>query len=101
MSTGVGARVVQLVGTLILTRFIAPAQYGEVFAAAICVSTAAMLTTFCFGQYLIAKRAPADVAYQAASVHIGLGLLAMAVGYFAREPLGGMVDAPAIGRFIP
>jgi PST family polysaccharide transporter len=101
MSTGVGARIVQLVGTLILTRFIAPAEYGEVFTAAICVTTAGMLTTFCFGQYLIARRAPADVAFQAAELHIGMGVVALLVVYLLRHPLGAMVDAPAMAQFIP
>lgn len=60
-----------------------------------------MVSTFCFGPYLIAKRAPPEVAAQAAKLHIIIGALAMLVVYLLREPLGGMVEAPEMGRFVP
>lgn len=101
MVASIGTRVVSLIGTLVLTRFIAPAEYGEVSAAVVCVTTAGQLTSFAFGQYLIAKRAPAKEAFQAAVVHLGLGMLAMAVVMLMRHPLGRMVDAPGMGRLIP
>ena len=101
MATGVGTRVVGLVGTLILTRFIAPADYGDVSAAAICVLSANQLMFFAFGQYIIANRSSAEVVFQAAGVHFALGLVAMAVVFGLRGPLGVMLDAPAMGRFIP
>ena len=52
--------MLQLVGTLILTRFIAPDDYGAVITASIAVMTAGVLTSFAFGQYLIAKQASPD-----------------------------------------
>ena len=100
MATGVGTRVVGLVGTLVLTRFIAPAEYGEVSAAAICVLSASQLVFFAFGQYLIANKSRADVAFQAAVIHFGLGVVAMAAVFLLRGPLGLMLDAPDMGRFI-
>ncbi len=100
MATGVGTRVVGLVGTLVLTRFIAPAEYGEVSAAAVCVMTANVLVFFAFGQYIIANKSPGDVAFQAAVLHFGLGIVAMAGVYALRGPLGTMLGAPGMGRFI-
>ncbi len=99
--TGVGARILQLVGTLILTRFIAPAEYGEVYAAVISVSAAHQLSYFAFGQYLIARKSPADEAFQAGVLHLLVGGLAMSVVYLFRAPLGALVDAPDMGRFVP
>ncbi|HEX3344242.1 MAG TPA: oligosaccharide flippase family protein, partial [Polyangiaceae bacterium] len=101
MATGVGTRVVGLVGTLVLTRFIAPAEYGEVSAAAICVLTANQLVFFAFGQYLIANRSPPEVAFQAARLQVALGAIAMIAVYLLRGSLGEMLDAPEMGRFIP
>ncbi|MBX3206859.1 MAG: oligosaccharide flippase family protein [Labilithrix sp.] len=101
MVASVGTRVVSLVGTLVLTRFIAPDEYGEVSAAVVCVATAGQLTTFAFGQYLIAKRSPPRVAFQAAVLHVALGVFAMAVVMALRGPLGEMVDAPQMGRLVP
>jgi len=52
----VGARLLQLLGTLVLTRFIAPDAYGAVLTASIAVITAGISTSFAFGQYLIAHQ---------------------------------------------
>jgi PST family polysaccharide transporter len=100
MATGVGTRVVGLVGTLVLTRFISPGDYGEVSAAAICVLSASQLVWFAFNQYIIAHRSPGEVAFQATVVHVGLGVVAMTVVFALRGPLGVMLDAPEMGRFI-
>ena len=101
MATGVGTRVLGLIGTLVLTRFIAPAEYGEVSAAAICVLSASQLTYFAFGQYVVANKSPANVAYQAMCVDLCIAVAAMVAVFFLRGPLGIMLDAPQMGRFIP
>lgn len=101
MATGVGTRVVGLIGTLALTHFIAPADYGEVSAAAICVLSASQLTFFAVGQYLIANKSPPRVAFQTAVLTMGLGLFAMVGVFLLRRPLGVMLEAPEMGRFIP
>ncbi len=100
MLLGVSSRVLQLVGTLILTRFIAPDDYGAVLGASIAVTTGAVLTSFAFGQFLIARRAPPEVASQAMVVHLALGVAAMAVIYALRDPIGDLVDAPAMGQYV-
>ncbi|MEP7311019.1 MAG: oligosaccharide flippase family protein [Pseudomonadota bacterium] len=101
MVLGVGSRVLQLVGTLVLTRFIAPDAYGEVLAASIAVVTAGTLTSFAFGQYLIANRANAQVAFQAMVLHVALGIGAMAMVVALRNPLGGWLGTPGMAAFIP
>src|SRR5262245_52718977 len=100
MVLGISTRLIQLVGTLILTRFIAPDDYGTVLTASIAVITVGAFTSFSFGQYLIAKRASANVAAQAAVVYVGLGIVAMAGLYVARGPIGDMLDAPGMGQYI-
>lgn len=100
MAFGIGARGLQLIGTLVLTHFIAPDDYGAVLAASITVLTAGVLTSFAFGQYLIARRAPADVAFQAAVLHLGLGVGAMAALVALRAPIGDLLDTPALGTFV-
>jgi PST family polysaccharide transporter len=101
MATGVGARVVGLVGTLVLTRFIAPAEYGEVSAAVICVQTANQVTGFAVGQYLIANKSSAKIAFQGAAFHFVLGIVSLLVLLLFRGPLGIFLEAPDMGRFIP
>ena len=84
MLLGVSSRMLQLVGTLILTRFIAPDEYGAVLTASIAVMTAGVLTSFAFGQHLIAKKASPEIAFQAMVVHVALGVVAMAVVFAVR-----------------
>lgn len=100
MLFGVSTRVLTLVGQLVLTRFILPDDYGAAVMASIVVLTASAFTSFSFGQYLIAKRAPAEVAIQAAVVHIGLGIVAAAVVYAARGLIGDLLETPGMGQYV-
>jgi lipopolysaccharide exporter len=100
MAVGVSARVLQLVGTVLLTRFIAPEAYGAVIAASIAVGSFGVVTSFAFGQYLIAKKAPPPVAFQAAVLHVGMGVAAMIAAYLARVPLGRLLETPALSQYI-
>lgn len=97
---GVGSRLLQLVGTMILTHIIAPDAYGAMLAASILVVTAAMSTSLAFGQFLIAKRAPPEVAIQAMVVHVGLGLMTMTVVVVLRHPLGEFFGTPETGDYV-
>jgi PST family polysaccharide transporter len=94
-------RAFGLVGTLVLTRFVAPSEYGEVSAALICALTASTLTHLRFGNYLIAKNAPPAVAFNANVVHLGLGAFALGLVVLFRNQLGPLFDAPNMGRFVP
>lgn len=100
MLFGVTSRMIQLVGTLVLTRFIAPAEYGDVLTASIAVMTAGVLTSFAFGQNIIAKNSPPEVAFQAMVLHVGIGLGAMIIVCAAQEPIGNFLDAPKMGHYI-
>jgi PST family polysaccharide transporter len=100
MALGLSSRVAQLAGTLLLTRFISPDDYGAVMIAAIATMTAGAFTSFAFGQYLIAKRASPEVAAQAMVLHVGLGVAAMAVLYALRGPIGDTLDTPAMGQYV-
>src|SRR5262249_44417341 len=100
MALGVSSRVLQLVGTLILTRFIAPDDYGSVLTASCSVILVGAFPSFSFGQYLIAGRAPAEIAIQAAVVYFAIGVVAQAALYAVREPLGALFKAPDMGKYV-
>ncbi len=101
LSTGIGMRILGMVGTLVLTRFIAPYEYGEVSAASICVLTAAMFSTIGFGQFLIAKKAGPEATWHITVYSIGLGLLACLAMLALSGPLGVALEAPEMDRFVP
>jgi lipopolysaccharide exporter len=100
MLFGVSSRMLQLVGTLVLTRFIAPHEYGAVLTASIAVMTASVLTSFAFGQHMIAKKSPPGVAFQALVVHVTIGLGAMIFVYSVRWPLGEWLETPEMGTYV-
>lgn len=100
MLFGVSSRVMQLIGTLIVAKFVLPHDYGVVMTASIVVVTASAFTSFSFGQYIIAKRAGPELAIQAAVVHVTLGVLASAVVWLLRAPIGRMTGAPEMGQYI-
>jgi lipopolysaccharide exporter len=101
LSVGVGVRVLGLVGTLVLTRFLAPAEYGEVAVAAACALVAARVATLGLGTYVIAYRTGPEQTFQAFAFH------ALAVGASCgvlvafREPLSLAVGSPGMARYLP
>jgi len=100
MFFGTGARALQLIGTLVLTHFIAPDAYGAVLAASIIVLMIGTVTTLSFGQYLIAKQVPPPVAFQAAAVHVAIGIVAMLMVYLGRDELASWLDSPTMAPFV-
>ena len=100
MLFGISSRMLTLVGTLVLTRFIAPHDYGAVLAASISTTTLGVFSSFGFGQYLIARKASPPVAFQAAQIHFMLGVVAMAVLVTFRGPMGDLLDTPEMGPYV-
>ena len=100
MAVGVSTRVLTLVGQIVLARYMLPDDYGAATNASIVVATANAFTAFSFGQYLIAKRASAEVAFQAWVIHLGLGVVASAAVYPLREPIGAWLGTPAMAQYL-
>lgn len=102
ISSGVGARAIGLVGTLIITRFVAPGEFGEVTVAAVLGMTANQLSTIGWGQYLVSRpNAPRSLAFHVTVFHIGLGLLALASLLLATDLLAAWLEAPRLARYLP
>lgn len=102
--SSIGGRSVGVIGTLILTRFLAPHTIGEVSDAAILCMTANWITTWGFGQYTVVKGRGAnarEVTWHATFFYLVLGVVALAMVVL----LGGMVmpflDAPQAAAYVP
>lgn len=105
IATSIGGRIIGVLGTLIMTRFLAPEAIGEVSVATIIAMTANWASIWGFGPYAIVKsQKPEDapevmwhctVAYMVLGV-IGLGGVALFGG-----PLTALFDAPTAARFVP
>jgi PST family polysaccharide transporter len=91
-----------VVGTLVLTYFIAPDDYGQVTAAVIIVFTANQFSSLSLGTYVLAHpSAGRDVMFHASVLHVGLGFLAFALVLVGADRFGPWFDAPTIGRYLP
>jgi PST family polysaccharide transporter len=102
IATGVGSRALGLVGTLVLTYFVARTELGEVSDAAVAVLVANQLSTLGVGQYYVAHpSAGRDVAWNATLVHVALGLVALCAVLLLGHPLSIWMRAPELGRFLP
>jgi lipopolysaccharide exporter len=102
ISTSVLSRALGVIGTLILTRFIAPAAYGDVAVAAVIIFSANQLSTLGVGQYVIAHpRAPREAIVHAVACHVVLGVLAFGTVVLLRDRLAPLVGAPGMAAFVP
>jgi lipopolysaccharide exporter len=102
ISSGIGSRAVGLLGTLIITRFVAPSEYGEVMVAAVLGMTANQLSTIGWGQYLVSRPdAPRSTAFHVTAFHVCLGVFALGVLLLSGARLGPLLDAPGMARYLP
>jgi lipopolysaccharide exporter len=102
LPTSLGSRAIGLVGTLLLARYLVPAEYGEVSAAYILTLTATSVTTFGVGIYLVANRDVSRAeAFHATCWFLATGAAGMAIVWALDGPLGAWSDAPHVGRFMP
>lgn len=102
VSAGMASRAIGLVGTLILTRFVTPDDYGEVMVAAVLVMSANQFSTLGLGQFLIAKPdAGRAAAFHATAFHVLLGAIALVALLLLGSRLGPALEAPRLAAFLP
>jgi PST family polysaccharide transporter len=100
--SGVGARVVGILGTLAVTHYLSPSEYGEASVAALVALTASVVANLGVSQYL-ASRPDADrvVVFHATFWYVVLGVAALFLALIFQEPIGRLVGAPALGSYLP
>jgi PST family polysaccharide transporter len=102
IATGLGSRILGLVGTLALTHFLLPDVIGEVSDAFVVASMASQLSTWGFGQYLIARpETGPDVTWHATFYHFVLGAFALSAVLILGPQLADFFHAPNLGLYLP
>jgi PST family polysaccharide transporter len=102
ISTSIGSRLVGLVGTLLLVRWISPGDYGVVSAASVVVASATQFSTLGVGVYVIAHpKAGRSVVFQGTVIHLVVGVLAFGATLALAGPLGPLFSAPTLYRYVP
>jgi len=101
MSSVLG-RFVGVVGTLVLTRLLAPAVVGEVSVATVLVLSANQFSSFGFGQYVVANpKLTAGHVFQVFSLHTVFGLLGLVIILAIAGPLAPTLGAPGMAAYLP
>jgi lipopolysaccharide exporter len=102
ITTSVGSRLLGLVATLIITRFVAPAEYGSVMAAWAIVQTTTVLASIAPGQYIVVfpKSGP-QVTFHVTFYLVVLCFTALTITYLLRIPLANLVGAPDAAKYLP
>ncbi|HET9623198.1 MAG TPA: oligosaccharide flippase family protein, partial [Kofleriaceae bacterium] len=102
--SSMGGRVIGVLGTLIMTRFLHPDQIGEVSDANIIAMTASWLTIWGFGQYTIVKgRGPdaVEVTWHAVVAYAVLGTLSLGLVAAFGGHLTPFLNAPHAAAYLP
>lgn len=102
--SSMGGRAVGVVGTLVLTRFLAPEVIGEVSDAAILAMTANWITIWGFGQYTIVKGRGDDareVRWHATFMYLVLGVVSIGLVALFGGQLTAFMNAPLAAAFVP
>src|SRR5262245_57791400 len=102
LSTTLGSRVIGLVGTLLLARFLAPAEYGDVTAASIVTLTAFGVTSLGVGTYLLSNRELSRAqVFHTTCWFLATGIAALGIVWALSGPIGAWLQAPGMTRYMP
>ncbi len=96
-----GARVVGVIGTLIITRFLAPEVMAEVTAAAILIATANLVTNFGFGNYYIVNDDEPEIAFHMTALHLSFAVIAFAAVFLVADLASAIFGVPTMTQYIP
>ncbi|MGE0545960.1 MAG: oligosaccharide flippase family protein [Kofleriaceae bacterium] len=102
--SSIGGRAVGVIGTLAMTRFLAPDDIGEVADATVVCMTANWLTIWGFGQYSIVHGrgdATAEVRWHATVFYVLLGAIALGLVALFGGRLMPLVNAPDAVQYVP
>jgi lipopolysaccharide exporter len=102
LSTSLVSRVVGMVGTFVLARYLVPAEYGDVTAAMIVTLSAFSITSLGVGIYLISTpELGRDAVFHATCWFLVTGAAALGISWALAGPLGAWFDAPGLVRYMP
>lgn len=100
--SGSGARIIGILGTLAITRYLNPEQYGEVSLAALIIIIANTMTNGGLSQYIASRpKAGADVMFHATFFFLVFGVVGIVATLLFGQQLGAALHAPGIVKYLP
>lgn len=98
----VGGRLVTMVSTFVVARFVLPFDQGEFNSAFVIVYTASNATQLGVQQYMAAHpESGKAVAFHAGVLQMGAGIVACGVVLVAMHPIAALLGSPGIATYIP
>ncbi|HWN68595.1 MAG TPA: oligosaccharide flippase family protein, partial [Haliangium sp.] len=101
VGTSLATRVVGLVGTLVITRFLTPAESGETTAAWNMIMSASLLTGFGLGNYYIVKGGGREVGFHMTVYSLLLGVVGLGLVWVLDDRLSASMDMPGVAQYVP
>jgi PST family polysaccharide transporter len=100
--SGSGARMLGILGTLAVTRFLDPEEYGEVSLAALIIQIANLFTNGGIAQYIAARpKATRDVVFHVTFYYVVIGVAGLLLTLLFGNQLGAWLHAPGIVKHLP
>lgn len=102
VASSVGARVVGLIGTLYMTRLLAPEVVGEVSAAMVLAQSANWMSNWGFNHYMIVRGPESPAAtYHCAMTNWAFAVVGLAVAALAGPWFAPVFNAPDLATYLP
>jgi PST family polysaccharide transporter len=102
IGVALASRGLGMVGTLVLTRFLAPEVMGEVITALVVVFVASWLTQLGANQYVLVRGdEQREPVFHATVLLVGLALLALGVVCLVAPHVAPLFDAPRVAEYLP
>lgn len=97
-----GARLVGLIGTLFMTRLLAPTVVGEVYSALVIAQTANWVSNWGFNQYMVVHGQKGDEqTYHASVVNLVFGFVGLCAVAGTGAWFAPMFHAPHLASYLP
>lgn len=101
VGAGIGSRFISLTSTLLVTRFIDPTSYGEVSVAYIVTLLAHLVAALAIATYIATRpKATKKELFHAAVIFHVAGVVALALVYVGRDPLGSLFGGKNIEPYV-
>lgn len=102
ITASVGSRAAGVIGTLVLTYFLAPETVGDVGVAVVLVLTANKLSQIGFGQYVMAHpEADRTQVFHATAYNLLFAAAGLSAVLLLRDPIAPLFNAPEMVHYVP
>lgn len=101
VGASMSARLVGLVGTMVITRYLAPDVVAEVTAASIMVMSGSLISNLGLGNYYIVKGGDPEVGFHMTAYSLLLAFLSLGAVWLLDEPLSALFGVPGMVQYVP